>query len=321
MDGISLRITGPDEAQEACGQVYFPHQLKVLHEPARFAMSLSALTLGPVAIGLLGYAGEVRLETAELETSYEINVPLSGRLLTRTGPAEVCATPRTAAIYRPDGRTSLQGWADGGELFGLKIERQALEARLAELTGKPVRTVIPLGPCLDLQAGGGRRWWALARALAALTADPDGPLTRPMVLRPLIDSVLVAFLYAADHPYRGELAAPCARAGTATINRAVELLEAEPDTPWTVGDLASRVGLSTRALQYGFAAQTGVSPMAYLRQVRLQRADADLRAADGTERGVASIASRWGFTNFGRFAAAYRARYGHPPSQTLRRSG
>jgi transcriptional regulator GlxA family with amidase domain len=61
--------------------------------------------------------------------------------------------------------------------------------------------------------------------------------------------------------------------------------------------------------------------MAYLRQVRLQRADADLRAADGSDRGVASIASRWGFTNFGRFAAAYRERYGHTPSETLHRAG
>lgn len=98
----------------------------------------------------------------------------------------------------------------------------------------------------------------------------------------------------------------------------MDLLEAGPGLPWTVGELARRVGVSTRALQYGFAAQTGTSPMAYLRRVRLQRADADLRAADGAD-GVARIASRWGFTNFGRFAAAYRARYGHAPSQTLRK--
>jgi len=62
--------------------------------------------------------------------------------------------------------------------------------------------------------------------------------------------------------------------------------------------------------------------MVYLRQVRLRRADADLRAAAGAGvgagRSVASIASRWGFTNFGRFAAAYRARYGRTPSETLR---
>jgi AraC-like DNA-binding protein len=318
VDAISLRVTEPDEAREICGRVYFPHRLTVLHEPARFAMSLSALNLGPVAVGLLGYAGEVCLETAELETGYEINVPLSGRLLTRTGPDEVYATPRTAALYRPDARTRLRGWADGGTLFGLKVERAVLEARLAELAGAPVRGVIPVGPSLDLRGAGGRRWWALARALAALAADPDGPLTQPMVVRPLVDSVLVALLYAADHPYRDALARPGPRAGTAAVNRAVDLLEAEPGLPWTVADLARRVGLSTRALQYGFAAQAGLSPMAYLRQVRLQRADADLRAADGADTGVASIASRWGFTNFGRFAAAYRARYGCTPSQTLR---
>jgi len=322
MHAISLHVTEPDEAREICGRVYYPHRLTVLHEPARFAMSLSALNLGPVAVGLLGYAGEVRLETAELETGYEVNVPLSGRLLTRSGPAEVHATPDTAALYRPDGQTRLQGWADGGELFGLKIARPALEARLAELAGAPVRGVVQLGPSLDLRTGAGRRWWALARALVALTADPDGPLTQPMVVRPLVDSVLVALLYAADHPYRAALAAPCPHAGRAAVDRAVDLLEAEPELPWTVVDLARRVGLSTRALQYGFAAQAGRSPMAYLRQVRLQRADADLRAAAGTPlaagRGVASIASRWGFTNFGRFAAAYRARYGRTPSETLR---
>ena len=240
MHAISLHVTEPDEAREICGRVYYPHRLTVLHEPSRFAMSLSALNLGPVAVGLLGYAGEVRLETEELETGYEVNVPLSGRLLTRSGPAEVYATPGTAALYRPDGRTRLQGWADGGELFGLKIARPALEARLAELAGRPVRGVVQLGPSLDLRSGPGRRWWALARALSALTADPDGPLTQPMVVRPLVDSVLVALLYAADHPYRAALTAPCPRAGTPAVSRAVDLLEAEPDLPWTVVDLARR---------------------------------------------------------------------------------
>jgi AraC-like DNA-binding protein len=322
VDAIRLHATEPDQAREICGRVYYPHRLTVLHDPARFTMSLSALNLGSVAVGLLGYAGEVCLETAELETGYEVNVPLSGRLLTRSGPAEVYATPGTAALYRPDRRARLQGWADGGELLGLKISRPALEARLADLTGRPVRGVIPLAPSLDLRAGTGQRWWVLARALAALTADPDGPLAQPMVVRPLVDSVLVALLYAADHPYRAALAGPGRPAGTAAVNRAVDLLEAEPGQPWTVVDLARRVGLSTRALQYGFATRLGQSPMAYLRQVRLQRADADLRAAAGLTAGpgggVASIASRWGFTNFGRFAAEYRAHYGCTPSETLR---
>src|SRR5215831_6708304 len=85
VDVIRLHVTEPDQAREICGRVYYPHRLTLLHEPARFTMSLSALNLGSVAVGLLGYAGEVCLETAELETGYEVNVPLSGRLLTRSG--------------------------------------------------------------------------------------------------------------------------------------------------------------------------------------------------------------------------------------------
>jgi cytochrome P450 len=60
VDSISLQVTDPDQAEEACGRVYYPHRLTVLHEPSRFAMSLSALSLGPVAVGLLSYSGEDR---------------------------------------------------------------------------------------------------------------------------------------------------------------------------------------------------------------------------------------------------------------------
>ena len=318
MPGFSIRTTEPDEAREICTQVYFPHRLVVLHEPARFAMSLAAASLGPVSVGLLGYADEVRLETGELETGYEINVPLTGHLRTWTGHADVCATPTTAAVYRPDGRTRLHGWAGGGQLFGMKIDRSALEEHLAELADRPVRSVVHLAASLDLDRGPGRQWWALARSLAELTHDPDGPLSRPMVARPLAHSVIGAFLHAVDHPYREALTARPAVPRPATIQQAVDLLEAEPEAAWTVVDIAQRVGLSARGLQFGFARHVGVSPTAYLRQVRLRRAHADLLAVDPARHGVAEIASRWGFTNLGRFAATYRERYGRTPSETLR---
>lgn len=319
MPSISITTTERDEAQEACARVYFPHRLAVLHDPDRFAMSLSAVSLGPVSAGLLGYAGEVRLETGELETGYEVNVPLDGLLRTWTGHADVCATPGTAAVYRPDGRTRLHGWAGGDErLFGLKIERGPLEEALQELTDRPVRSVVSLGATLDLRNGAGRQWWDLARALVALAEDPAGPLGRPMIARPLAQCVITAFLHAVDHPYRDALAGRPARPRPASVREAVELLEAEPGFAWTATDLARRVGVTTRGLQHGFARHVDVAPMTYLRRVRLRRAHDDLLAADPARCSVAEIALRWGFTHLGRFAATYRERYGRPPSQTLR---
>ena len=321
MPGTCLRTSDSDEAQQRCGEVYYPHRLTLLDDPARFAMSLSAARIGPVSAGLLGYSGEVRLQTAELGTGYEINVPLTGWLRTWTGQAEVCATPKLAAVYRPDGQTVLQGWAGGGRLFGLKIERSALEAELSELTGAPVRSVIALAPSLDVSHGPGRQWWALARSLLALIAEPGGPLAQPMVARPLACSVMGALLHAVDHPYREALMTRPAPAAAASVRQAIDLMEAEPEIPWTVAEVAHRAGLSARGLQDGFARHVGVPPMAYLRHVRLRRAHADLLKADPARHTVAGIATAWGFTHLGRFAAAYRQQYGRPPSQTLAGNG
>lgn len=311
MPAISISTTERDEAQVECGRVYFPHRLAVLAD--HFAMSLCANTFGGVSVGMLTYAGEVSVETGELETAYEVNIPLDGPLRTWTGHADVCATPTRAAVYRPDGRARLHGWAGGGRLLGLKIDRPVLEQAIEELTGRTVRTVVPLGPSLDLTAGPGRLWWQLVRVLAGQIDEP----APPMVVRPLAQSLVAGLLHAVDSPVRELLAAPPARPRSSTAREAVELMEAEPESPWTAADLARRVGVSSRGLQVAFARQVGVSPMAYLRGVRLQRAHHDLLEGQGS---VTAIALRWGFGHHGRFAAAYRARFGRSPSETLRLS-
>jgi AraC-like DNA-binding protein len=46
--------------------------------------------------------------------------------------------------------------------------------------------------------------------------------------------------------------------------------------PWSMPDLSRAIGVSARTLQDGFQRYVGVSPTCYLREVRLQRARADL---------------------------------------------
>ncbi|PXY27669.1 AraC family transcriptional regulator [Prauserella muralis] len=318
MSATRIRTSDPDEASSRCGEVYFPHRLTVLHDPARFGMSLSATKVGPVSAGLLSYAGEVRLTTGELETGYEINVPLGGLLHTRTAYGEVCAGPGLAAVYWPDSPATLHGWVGGGSLFGLKIERRALESQLAELIDAPVTSVVRLGGSIDLRRGPGHQWWTLVQSLIELAREPDGPLSQPMVSRPLTQSVITALLHAVNHPYRDRLATRPRQPTPESVRRAVELLDAHPELPWTVVDLAKRIGLSARALQEGFLRHMGQSPTAYLRRVRLRHVHDDLRAADPARHTVAEIAGRWGFVHLGRFAAVYRERYGSAPSETLR---
>ena len=57
--------------------------------------------------------------------------------------------------------------------------------------------------------------------------------------------------------------------------------------------------------------------MRYLRNLRLDRARQMLM--DAPDMGVTRVALDCGFGHLGKFAAAYRARFGEAPSETARR--
>ncbi|WP_321839294.1 helix-turn-helix domain-containing protein [Paraburkholderia bannensis] len=94
-----------------------------------------------------------------------------------------------------------------------------------------------------------------------------------------------------------------------------DIVEGSPDCPLSVAELCVRMHASRRTLQYAFEETTGISPLAYMRAVRLAGVRKDLvHAASVTE-----VATRWGFWHFGNFACEYREQFGELPSETWRR--
>ncbi len=117
-----------------------------------------------------------------------------------------------------------------------------------------------------------------------------------------------------SQPARGS-----ARSIPLTVRRAQAFIQQHARVPIKVEDLARAASLSTRGLQAAFQTSLGMTPMTYLRQVRLEGARRDLQRAD-PRRGdsVGEIATSWGFTHVGRFAKNYRDRFGETPGETLR---
>jgi AraC-like DNA-binding protein len=103
------------------------------------------------------------------------------------------------------------------------------------------------------------------------------------------------------------------------IRRATSFCEANPHVDIGVTDIARACDVSVRTLQVAFRRHLDVTPMAYLRRVRLDRVRADLLRSDAARVTVSGVAGRWGFTDASRFSAHYRAVYGEYPSDTLRR--
>jgi AraC-like DNA-binding protein len=106
---------------------------------------------------------------------------------------------------------------------------------------------------------------------------------------------------------------------SSAARQAAEFIETHASQPLTLSQIATAAGVTARALQYAFRRHYGTTPTGYLRQVRLDRAHQELRAADpAAGLTVQAVARRWGWSDSSKFTAAYQQQYGQLPSRTLR---
>nr|WP_254699437.1 helix-turn-helix transcriptional regulator [Curtobacterium flaccumfaciens] len=105
------------------------------------------------------------------------------------------------------------------------------------------------------------------------------------------------------------------------MRRAIGFVHDHADRVLTVADVAAACDLSERGLQDLFRRRLGVTPMQYLREVRLDRVHLELGRPGSRALLVSEVARRWRFTHLGRFAAHYRERFGEQPHETIARSG
>jgi transcriptional regulator GlxA family with amidase domain len=105
-----------------------------------------------------------------------------------------------------------------------------------------------------------------------------------------------------------------------TVERFEEAARANLETPVRVSDLCRAVGVAPRTLERAVRAIHAMTPVEFLHALRLTEARQVLLSKCGSARSVTEVATRFGFRELGRFAGAYRDRFGESPSETLRRS-
>jgi AraC-like DNA-binding protein len=317
----TMRTTRLDEAVAAGEAAYFPHRLTTLGPANAFEMCLTARRLGSVTVGVVSYGVDVTLSCGELATGYQVNVPLSGRVLARNGTRDVVVRPGQAGIYLPTGVTTVDLITGDCLLLGIRIERSHLEEELERLLDRPLRRPAQLATTVGVTRGPGRDWLELVQTVRPHPARPNDLLAQPSIADQLGSALTTGLLLAASHDYAQEVDRPRASAGPGHVRRALTTIEQHYAEPLTITDLATAGRISVRRLQAGFRSHLGVTPMNYLRQFRIDRAHEQLRRAEPGSTSVTEVALTCGLRHLGRFATEYHDRYGETPSQTLHRPG
>ncbi len=315
-----FRSQDADEARQQVARVFCPHDLRQLSARRPFASRHNLVQLGETSLNFLTYGTEVDILPGCLDSFYLVQIPLAGSASISCGAQRMLSTPATAAILNPHEPTRMR-WSQDNHQLLLHVPRAALERRLAEHLGEPGAQTLAFELALPQDGGLTRAW---CRMVIDLAANIDASGTEWLRYRPTIgaleDCLLRGLLQLHRHNYSARLAAPVDAGQPRHVRRAMDYIHAHLGDALTVGDIARAACVSVRALEEGFRRHCASSPLAYLRDARL---DGVRRALldGGPERGsVTEIAHRHGFFHLGRFSAYYKARFGESPSQSARRA-
>jgi AraC-like DNA-binding protein len=304
------------EARAEVARVFCAHRLVTTSKDGRVNAVHNRAVFDSIALNYLDYGTDVLITPGELTSFYLMQIPLNGSAEIKYGSQMIHSTPGNASLASPTEFLDMH-WHVNNPQFLVYFSRTELERTLCELLGAPMSVPLRFDLSVDTATPTYLRWHSLVDILLRDAESKDLSL-HPSVRRQLEDLIKSALITGFHNNYSDCLERFARPAVPRAIRRAMQLCEESPEQPLTVTELAAGAGVGIRSLQAGFKEHVGLTPMDYLRDIRLQRVHAELTNRDIVMSSIAQVAFAWGFTHLGRFAQLYRARFGELPSHTLR---
>ncbi len=281
-----------------------------MYAPAHLVASslIRGARLGSTGLLYFEYGFGTEISSLSLEGYSTVHIPLEGALEFEDRGERHRVSAGEGAVFS-DGMPVRMRWSDDLRLLVARIDQQALISRLGLLLPGHRRNEVVFETLLRAPGVTG-----VVRTIADILGRSGGDLS-PSAARELEDMLLTCLLIGQLNNHTSDILAPALPASPRTIRLAMEFIEGRYDESIAAADIAAAAGVAERSLYEAFRRRFGLSPTQYLRDVRLDRARALLLAGDTD---VAGSAHAVGFHHPGRFAAAYRNRFGEPPSRTLR---
>ena len=285
------------------------------HTPQLDAV-INAFYLPNTYVSFLRYQAPVALIAHGDRLDFSLSLPAKGTFCAHIGTEQIHGGRNIGTLGSPtfDQRTVL---SEASSRYGISISQAVFVRQLESLLGRPLTEPLRFMPKVVLDGIAGRSLRSLIGLLVDDLSREESGYDQPVVTTQF-EQLLTAILLAHQpHNYTGRLTEPAPAPASRDVKRVLDYVHAHLQEPIALPDLVKVSGVSGRSLHAHFRRFTGKSPLAYVAGQRLARARDDLMRA-GQDETVTVIATRWGFTQLGRFAGIYRRTYGESPCETLR---
>lgn len=306
-----------DEVRDHVGRLYCEHKMQLVNRGSALDTRTSRFECRSLTVAEVAYGADVLINPGSLDQFYLVQMPTQGRAWVGVGGQQHACLPGFASVQNPQQPVEMFWSADCRKTV-LRYERASFE-RFAELhCGTPVKQALAMEPSVALSEAAGLALRSILSSVASLSqVAPDG---LPPILKSHLETCFMsALLMLQDKAGLESFQQVDRHAPPHTVGRVRDYLHAHAHEPIELSDLCEVAEVPLRTLHHQFRRYFGMTPLQMLRDIRLERARADLLlGAPGTS--VTTVALNWGFDHFGRFAANYRQRFGEAPRETLQRA-
>jgi AraC-like DNA-binding protein len=312
-----------DEAREFLSNLTVPHDFQVQGDRSALAAKIAAASFGGLNLIHFGF-GDVRVDVSSGEENDDgllFYVVTGGSGEFRRGNTETGFSVMRGVIR--DQSRPIDATEEDFSAFVLPLSKDRLQRHACAIGGIKAGTApVQFDQSIDMATPGGRQFRNTVHFLANSLEGPLRDLSNPIVTRQMEEMILTQVLTLLPNSLSDAVTdnAICA-ALPYHVKRARDHIHAHAHEAIGVADIATAAGCGYRTVQNAFNNAYGMSPMAYLRLVRLRRVRSALLESDPESGTIAQVARAWGFGHMGRFSDIYRRQFGELPSETLRKSG
>lgn len=305
----SLRTDDPGEFAEKLRPVAGALSVRAQHKSS-FLADLTMVRLSRMSLFTVGFS-ETRVTDLSERDYLSITIPISGSAQMQVGRKSRELSPGSAHVLPRDEVLDYHVSDRPCRSLVLNFDQTFVDSYLRENERRPLERGDQFLP-VDERSTRGHRLLRLARFAWGEIDRGLFPDSSSLAARELETTLLAATLDATSLEFDYD---PCR---SRHIRRATDYLMGHLADPISMAKVAGIAGVSERSLRREFQRAYGMTVAQFLSRRRLEAAHQALQEAEPGETSVTEIATRCGFTHFGRFSGAYRAAFGCMPSESLR---
>jgi AraC-like DNA-binding protein len=317
LSGYGLCQTSDIEEARLVGERIFCKNAIYSKDP-QFNTRVNYRRAGSLGVGRMTYGGETIIDPDVMESFSLIQIPIRGREFIECDGKRVLFEADQGVVLNAHARTRIQHMG-GTEKIIIRVDNDVVRRQCQQHLGRTLQKDVEFKMEMALDTPDGRSLIQMLAWMCDVLSNMD---KLPPLLGTQLETTFVGVLLGCQpNNYSAELWEDKGHSlAPSFVKRVEQYIEEHAHEPISVGDLAEYAGVSSRSLFSGFRRFRNISPMHYLKEVRLRRVHDELLQAQASSGTVTAVAFRWGFSHLGHFTTDYKRRFGETPSETLMRS-